>query len=256
LRDLRLLRVAHTPAAAKGIFQEPAYFPYLPSGAELAADMELCFPRRGRYQQNSFGLATRFPFAFLTKTRHVPLSREILVYPAVQPTDEFFEVLPLITGEFETFTRGRGDDLYRIREYMPEDSARHVDWKATAKSGSLKVREFSREDERKVRLIFDNPGPGTVSEQKYENAVTLAASLGWHFAKGNTEACFVAQGHRTGGDIHEFLAYLATVDPRVSPSVLDTLEVSDDFNIILTTRLRGAIPAKLWACSYFIFIGD
>jgi hypothetical protein len=174
----------------------------------------------------------------------------------VQPTDEFFEVLPLITGEFETFTRGRGDDLYRIREYMPEDSARHVDWKATAKSGSLKVREFSREDERKVRLIFDNPGPGTVSEQKYENAVTLAASLGWHFAEGNTEACFVAQGHRTGGDIHEFLAYLATVDPQVSPSVLDTLEVSDDFNIILTTRLRGAIPAKLWACSYFIFIGD
>ena len=67
---------------------------------------------------------------------------------------------PLITGEFETFARGRGDDLYLIREYMPEDSARHVDWKATAKSGSLKVREFSREDERKLRLVFDNPGSG------------------------------------------------------------------------------------------------
>ena len=86
--------------------------------------------------------------------------------------------------------------------------------------------------------------------------MTLAASLGWHFAEGNTEACFVAQGHRTGGDIHEFLAYLATVDPQVSPSVLDTLEVSEDFNIILTTRPRGAIPANLWACSYFVFIGD
>ena len=145
--------------------------------------MELCFPRRGRYQQNSFGLATRFPFAFLTKTRRVPLAREILVYPPVEPTDEFFEVLPLITGEFETFLRGRGDDLYLIREYMPEDSARHVDWKATAKSGSLKVREFSREDERKVRLIFDNPAPGSVSDEAYENAVTLAASLGWHFAE-------------------------------------------------------------------------
>ena len=95
--------------------------------------------RRGRYQQNSFGLATRFPFAFLTKTRRVALAREILVYPPVETTDEFFEVIPLITGEFESFARGRGDDLYLIREYMPEDSARHVDWKATAKSGSLKV---------------------------------------------------------------------------------------------------------------------
>ena len=109
------------------------------------------------------------------------------MYPPVEPTDEFFEVLPLITGEFETFARGRGDDLYLIREYMPEDSARHVDWKATAKSGSLKVREFSREDERKLRMVFDNPGPGTVSEQAYENAVTAAASLGWHFAEANAE---------------------------------------------------------------------
>jgi uncharacterized protein (DUF58 family) len=218
--------------------------------------MELCFPRRGRYQQNSFGLATRFPFAFLTKTRRIPLSREILVYPAVEPTDEFFEVLPLITGEFETFARGRGDDLYLIREYRPEDSARHVDWKATAKAGSLKVREFSREDERKVRLIFDNPTPGAVSVESYENAVNLAASLGWHFTESNTELSFVAQGYRTGGDIREFLAYLATVDPQAAPSLLDAFEISEDFNIILTTRPRGSIPANLWACSHIIFIGS
>lgn len=264
LRDLRLRRVADgahgaVASAPQGIFTESAYFPYIPAGKELTAEMELCFPRRGRYQQNSFGLATRFPFAFLTKTRAVLLSREILVYPPVEPADEFFEVLPLITGEFETFARGRGDDLYRIREYMPEDSARHVDWKATAKSGSLKVREFSREDERKVRLMFDNPGPGTVSEQAYENAVALTASLGWHFNETGTEVSFVAQGHRTGGDIREFLTYLATVDPQASPSLLDTmrdtLEISEDYNIILTTRPRATIPANLWACSYFIFVG-
>jgi uncharacterized protein (DUF58 family) len=259
LRDLRLRRVAGSvdgAAAPKGIFTESAYFPYVPAGTELTAEMELCFPRRGRYQQNSFGLATRFPFAFLTKTRRIPLSREILVYPAVEPTDEFFEVLPLITGEFETFARGRGDDLYLIREYRPEDSARHVDWKATAKAGSLKVREFSREDERKVRLIFDNPTPGAVSVESYENAVNLAASLGWHFTESNTELSFVAQGYRTGGDIREFLAYLATVDPQAAPSLLDAFEISEDFNIILTTRPRGSIPANLWACSHIIFIGS
>src|SRR5216683_6255627 len=147
LPDRQFRRIIGGAATPPGIFTESAYFPYIPAAAELAAEMELCFPRRGRYQQNSFGLATRFPFAFLTKTRRVALAREILVYPPVEATDEFFEVLPLITGEFETFARGRGDDLYLIREYMPEDSARHVDWKATAKTGSLKVREFSREDE-------------------------------------------------------------------------------------------------------------
>jgi uncharacterized protein (DUF58 family) len=255
LPDRQFRRVTDGAATPPGIFTESAYFTYIPAASELAAELELGFPRRGLYQQNSFGLATRFPFAFLTKTRRVALAREIVVYPPVEATDEFFEMLPLITGEFETFARGRGDDLYLIREYTPEDSARHVDWKATAKSGSLKVREFSREDERKLRVVFDNPGPGTVSEQAYENAVTAAASLGWHFAEVNAELSFVAQDYRGGAGIYDFLSYLATVGPKSAPSVLDSLEVSGDYNIILSTRPRGTIPASLWACSYFIFIG-
>lgn len=255
LPDRQLRRIAGAAAASPGIFTQSAYFPYIPAAAELCAELELCFPRRGRYQQNGFGLATRFPFAFLTKTRRVPLAREILVYPPVEMTDEFFEVIPLIAGEFESFARGRGDDLYLIREYMPEDSARHVDWKATAKSGSLKVREFSREADRRLRLVFDNPAPGTVSEQAYENAVTAAASLGWHFAESNADLSFVAQGYRGTAEIHDFLAYLATVGPQSSPSILDGLEVSGDYNVILTTRAHGSVPAHLWDCSYFVFIG-
>jgi uncharacterized protein (DUF58 family) len=253
-RDYKLRRVPKT-AALPYIFEGSAYFPYVPAGAELTADLDLRFDHRGCYQQKSFGLATRFPFAFLTKTRRVPLARKIIVYPPVEPADEFFEILPMITGEFETFARGRGDDLYLIREYMPEDSARHVDWKATAKSGSLKVREFSREDERKLRIVFDNPGEGVVSEKAYENAITLAASLSWHFAGENTEISFVSQGYSGEPDIYRFLAHLAVAQPQPSPSVVERLQPSDDYNIILTTRPRGGIPTALWACSYFVFIG-
>jgi len=253
-RDYKLRRVPKT-LAPPSIFEGSAYFPYVPAGSELKADLELCFDRRGCYQQKSFGLATRFPFAFLTKTRRVPLVREIIVYPRVEPADEFFEVLPMITGEFESFARGRGDDLYLIREYMPEDSARHVDWKATAKSGSLKVREFSREDERKLRIVFDNPGPGVVAEKAYEDAIALAASLSWHFAGENTDISFVSQGYGGGPDIYRFLAHLAVAQPQALPSVVERLQPSDDYNIILTTRPRGGIPTALWACSYFVFLG-
>jgi uncharacterized protein (DUF58 family) len=241
---------------APSIFEGAAYFPYIPAGGELHAPLQLHFGRRGTYRQESFGLSTRFPFAFLTKTRRLPLAREIIVYPRIEPVDDFFEVLPIIRGEFETFARGRGYDLYRIREYMPEDSARHVDWKATAKSGSLKVREFSREDERKLRIVFDNPASGLISETEYEEAVALAASLGWHFANENTEISFVAQDYSGGADIFRFLAYLASVEPRSSPSVIDHLGHSDDYNIIFTARARGSLPTMLWACSYFVFLGQ
>jgi len=253
-RDYRLQRVS-TADLPPDIFAGSVYFPYIPAGSELKADLELRFDRRGLYQEKGFGLATRFPFAFLTKTRHVPLAREIIVYPRVEPADEFFEVLPLITGELETFARGRGDDLYLIREYMPEDSARHVDWKATAKSGSLKVREFSREDERKLRIVFDNPGEGAVSEKAYEDAIAMAASLSWHFAGGNTEISFVSQGYSGVPDVYRFLAHLAVAAPQTLPSVVESLRPSEDYNIIVTTRARGSIPTALWACSYFVFIG-
>jgi len=253
LPDLSLRKVAE-PEVKSGLLRGAVYFPYLPARATQSADLALSFERRGRYQQDGFGVATRFPFSFLVKTRRIPLKREVIVFPAVDATDELFEVLPLITGEFEAFVRGRGYDLYRIREYMPEDTARHVDWKATAKSQSLKVREFTREDERKLRIVFDNPAPGRISAEEYERAVALAASLSWHFAGEDTDLAFAAEGYEGAPDVYEFLHYLALVTPRAGASVLDQLQLTDDYNVILTTRARGSIPTRLWACSYFIFL--
>jgi uncharacterized protein (DUF58 family) len=255
LPDRRVRRIVHD-GMASGIFDGSAYFPYVAPQTELSADLELRFQRRGRYSENSFGLATRFPFAFLTKTRRVPLNRTVLVYPAVEATDEFLDVLPMITGEVESFVRGRGYDLYRIREYMPEDSARHVDWKATAKSGSLKVREFSREDERKLRLVFDNPGPGVLPAFAYENAISLAASLAWHFANEDADLSFAAQGYKGEPDIYKILTYLALLEPQAGNSVIDTLPVTADYNIVLTCRPRGSVPTALWNRSYMIFLGE
>jgi hypothetical protein len=250
----RKLRRVRAPQS-QGILDGAVYFPYLPAGSEVSADLQLRFERRGRYQQDSFGLSTRFPFAFLSKTRLVPLAREIIVYPRVEPTDELLEILPLITGEWESFVRGRGNDLYRIREYLPEDSARHVDWKATAKVGSLKVREFSREDERKVRIIFDQPEKAVVSEKAYEAAVAMAASLSWHFSQEDAEVSFVAQGYDGSPDVYRFLSYLAVAEAGASRSLIEDIRPSDDYNIILTARPKGSIPTALWACSYFIFMG-
>ncbi len=259
MRDWRVGRIEVAPPAP-GIFEGMVYFPYLPPKAELAADLLLRFERRGRYCESSFGVATRFPFAFLTKTRDIALQSEILVYPPVLPPDELFEMLPLVRGEWESFVRGRGSDLYRIREYMPEDSARHVDWKATAKSGSLKVREFTREDERKLCIVFDNPSAGAVSGQAYERAVNLAASLAWHFSSQDAEVSFVVRGKGRGANLNEFLARLAVIEPGQGPqtSVLQEtdLGLSGEYNIVVTARSRGSLPTELWKRSYFVFVGD
>jgi len=265
LPDRRLRRVTLLPPPP-GIFQGMAYFPYVPPLSELSADLELRFEQRGRYREDSFGLATRFPFAFLTKTRHVTLPREVLVYPRIERTQEFLEILPMVQGEWESFVRGRGSDLYRIREYMCEDSARHVDWKATAKSGSLKVREFAREDERKLCIVFDNPEPGLILEMAYEKAVDLTASLAWHFSEHDAEVSFALPRHPRTRDLHQFLAWLAVIEPGANApgtnfSAGDSLQEmnlgnSNDFNIVITGRSRGSLPTALWNCSYFVFVDN
>ena len=250
LPDRKLRRISVDPPS--GVFHEAAYFPLIPPKIQLQAEVGLNFRRRGRYQER-FSLSTRFPFAFLVKTRRVALSREVLVYPELANSEEVVELLPVLSGKCEAYLRGLGSDLYRIREYLPEDSARHVDWKATAKSGALKVREYAREDERRLRLVFDNPGPGVISNQAYEQMVSLAASLTWRLSQQNVFLSFVCQDYESVGDFYGFLQYLATIAPQAGPSLLNALAGSTDYSLVFTACKRGTIPAALWASSYFLF---
>ncbi|HYL93030.1 MAG TPA: DUF58 domain-containing protein [Alphaproteobacteria bacterium] len=249
-----VLRRKIPTAGPPRIMQRPIYFAYVPANSRADAEVELIFQRRGIYAQDSFSLATRFPFSFLLKSRKVEMERHLLVYPALLEADDFLELLPMITGEFASFVQGRGTDLHLIREHTPQDPARFVDWKSTAKTGALKVREFTREDERRLRIVFDNPAPGAVSMPAYEHAVSMAASLACHFSSQNVELSFAASGYAGGGQLEDFLAYLALVQPAVGESVLDSLPVSPDYNVILTSRKAGSIPSAMWAGSYVIFM--
>jgi uncharacterized protein (DUF58 family) len=251
LPDRKLRRV--TIDTGSGVFHQSAYFPLLPPGSNLQAEVKLKFGRRGRYQER-FSLSTRFPFAFLTKTRRIALSREVLIFPELINSEEVVELLPVVSGKREAYQKGLGSDLYRIREYLPEDSARHVDWKATAKSGALKVREFAREDERRLRIVFDNPAPKQLSPERYEHMISLAASAAWRLAEDGVLLSFVSQEYEGTADIYAFLEYMAGLQPSPGPSVIETLAGSTDYSLVLTAQKRGTVPAGMWASGYFIFI--
>ncbi len=268
------LRVIGQPAKFPAeILARPVYFPYIPRRQSARQKVELVFPRRGVYRQEAFGIQTRFPFGFLQKTRKVDSGMELVVYPRVEPTEEFYEVLPLVSGELESFARGRGHDLYSIRDYQPTDSARFVDWKASAKTRTLKVREFTREDERRVMLVLDpsldpradgssGASPARANE-KFERAVTLCACLAWHFYEIDSVMEFRSAGLTVrlapaGEIIYEVLRHLAFVQPRPAEphgDFLSSLTAEPGiFKIILTSQPRGSIPTSLWTSSYFLFI--
>jgi uncharacterized protein (DUF58 family) len=254
--------------AAPNILARPVYFPHVPRQQTVRQNVELRFPQRGIYRQDALGLRTKFPFGFLQKTRRVDSEIEALVYPSVEPTEEFYEILPLVSGELESYQRGRGNDLYSIRDYQFNDSARHVDWKASARTGALQVREYAREDERRVLLAFDpfmNPREENpeLAGGRFERAVALCAGLAWHFYEINSVLEFRSAGFGTprataGEIVYDVLRCLARVSPlkaQADRSFLDSLsDAPDIFKIVLTSQPRGSIPTQLWSSSYIVFV--
>jgi uncharacterized protein (DUF58 family) len=251
------------------ILDAPVYVPYIPHRSAVTQHVELTFPRRGRYTQDGFRVSTKFPFGLLLKAHEITSKQEILVLPNVQPTEEFYEILPLIGGEIESFFKGRGHDLYAIRDYAESDSARHVDWKATAKAQQLKVREFTREDERRLVLVFDAVLPSTdeASLAQFEKGVTFCACLAWHFYEIDAQMQFIADGYETpmapaGEIIYPVLESLALIEPKAGgvSSLADfearIASAASGFHIVITNRPRGTIPTNLWGNSYLVFMNS
>jgi uncharacterized protein (DUF58 family) len=248
------------------VLTRPVYFPYIPRYRHATQQVELTFPRRGRYQQDAFQLSSKFPFGFLLKIRKLDARSALVVYPAVEPTEEFYEILPLISGEMESFYRGRGHDLYSIRDYQPGDSARSLDWKASAKAQRLKVREFAREDERRVELVLDSILPPQARtpalDERFERAVNFSACLAWHFYEISSQMKFRSptwETEVTTGEhiIYDILHHLALIEPRWLDEnrFLESLsEESGTFKVVITARPRGSIPTGLWTSSYFVFM--
>lgn len=255
------------------ILTQPVFFPYISSRSAARQKVELQFPRRGVYRQDAFGIRTRFPFGFFEKTRQVHSTIEIVVYPRVEPAAQFYEVLPLLSGEMASYFRGRGHELHSLRPYLPSDSARFVDWKVSARSGRLMVREFAREDERRVMLVLDpflGPPPAAADAsaaaahaERFERAVSMAASIAWHFHEINSVMQFRTDRFSTpmapaGEIIYDTLHELALLQADTSVAggaFLDELAGDREiFKIILTCRPQPTIPASLWSSSYFLFI--
>jgi len=267
-REVRKSKRKKTPlVTTRQILDFPVYVPYIPHQSSVTQHVELTFPRRGRYTQEGFRVSTKFPFGLLRKAQEVASKQEILVLPNVQPTEEFYEILPLIGGDIESMSKGRGHDLYAIRDYVESDSARHVDWKATAKAQQLKVREYTREDERRLVLVFDSclPSADEKSLAQFEKGVNFCACLAWHFHEIDAQMQFIADDFETpmapaGDIIYPVLETLALVQPKAGSATsagdlqARIASAEHGFHIVLTSRAPGSIPTNLWGNSYMVFM--
>jgi uncharacterized protein (DUF58 family) len=208
-----------------------AYFVLAPARASARQKIEYTFERRGRYPINGFRVSTKFPASFFKKWRRIDAKGELLVYPKPRPIDDFYHALPMLAGRMDSHARGSGDDLYAIRRYQQSDHMRHIDWKATAKSMAMMVREHTREDEWRLTIVFDAARPESAESEgwdsfatRFESAVVMAASLASHFITERADVELITQddkrniGPGSGYDhLYKILRSLATLEPSYGP---------------------------------------
>jgi uncharacterized protein (DUF58 family) len=208
------IHVAGTPESG---FESSLYFPVIPGGTMLEEPVDLYFPKRGLWRERSFQFTTRFPFGFAERRELVITRHEIVVYPCLDPLPGFDTLLVSVTGDLEARQRGRSHDFYRIRPYEALESARHVDWRATAHTGALQVREFASEEDYHVMLYLDLDVAHD-HHAWFETAVDCAAFLAYRLAERGARVRFRTQEFDvtlpSEGNIYTILKYLAVATRR------------------------------------------
>src|SRR5689334_12801118 len=244
-----------------------AYFSYVPHSAAAEQRVEQLFPTRGHVLIDGFELSTRFPFGFFRRRRRLRARNvDIIVYPKPEVISDKLHLLPMYAGRIPALRRGAGHDLFSMRDYQPQDNLRHIDWKATARSRRLTVREFTSEDERRITIVLDTRLRGEPSEdlrQRFEKGVVQTASLLKHFIDERAEVRLVL-GDEVGPfgsgteQLYRCLRRLALVTPddgaerELTQATRDPVE--HDYAILLTAAAPGSIPANVWRTSHVIYL--
>ena len=81
-------------------------------------------------------------------------------------------------GDYHSAFHGRGIEFSQVREYMPGDDIRTIDWNVTARSGVPHVKEFIEERDLTVLIAVDVSGSmafGSVDWRKCDVAAELTA---------------------------------------------------------------------------------
>jgi len=166
--------------------------------------------RRGRFRLGPTVIRAGDPFGLFPRERRFDASREVVVYPAVAESQGYSPPAGLLSGGAVSASRGSTttSNVAGIREYVVGDPQNRISWSASARRGTLMVKELEFDPSSDVWIVLDldrsthiaavysddwpdwpdwraPPVPWLDSTEEY--AVSAAASLSsWLLASGRS----------------------------------------------------------------------
>jgi uncharacterized protein (DUF58 family) len=159
-------------------------------------------PKRGLYTIGPLTVRVRDPYGFYLLEKR--LVAETL---AVMPRPEKIQGTPLRPrrvgpwpGTIPSKTLGLGTEFYSMREYLPGDDPKRINWKASARYRELIVNELEAERVTDIMVVLDTDVTfsETAEAELFERGVRAAASMARLLLRQGNRVGLVIQGEERG----------------------------------------------------------
>ncbi|MEV8538516.1 DUF58 domain-containing protein [Streptomyces sp. NPDC051572] len=191
----------------------------VPPGERRRLTTRLRPTRRGDRHADRVTIRSYGPLGLLTRqgTHAVPWAVRVLPpFTSRKHLPSKLARLRELDGRTSVLTRGEGTEFDSLREYVPGDDTRSIDWRATARQTTVAVRTWRPERDRHILLVLDT---GRTSAGRVGDVPRLDASM--------DAALLLAALASRAGDRVDLLAYdrrvRALVQGRTARDVLPSL---------------------------------
>lgn len=223
-------------------------------------------PLRGHYSLGPVSLRYRNTFNLSVEEMYVDHHSDMIIFPQIRDVEEAFvrsRSAKMYTGATTLRTPGPGTEFYSLREYVPGDPFKNINWKAYARTGDLMINEKCRDAVTDLYIILDSRDItriGTVLKNPLELGTVAAASLASFFIKRRDSVSLTIYDEKLSflppdtGDKQYFkiLSSLAGVAPRgTMPLQAVTNSLSARFSrgspvfIITSCEGDGTVPSAV-----------
>lgn len=178
--------------------------------------------RRGMLRVELARVGSLFPFGFLKKDIGTEVRAEAVVWPAPVEYRRHAAVSARRVAGGERVPRaGSGSDLLALRRYEEGDSHRLIHWKASARVGSLLVRQFAAERAEGFSIWLRTDALVWPRPEQFELLVSFCATLAEDLFRAEQLTGVAVNAEppaavRRLRDLEDFLDQLAAVAPRAA----------------------------------------
>lgn len=115
--------------------------------------------RRGDYHFGHLNLRWRGPLRLVVRQGRIPAAEDVKVYPNLLEVRRYDLLLRQNRlqelGLRHTRLSGHGTEFERLREYLPDDEYRRINWKATARRHRPITTEYQTERSQNIVVVLD-----------------------------------------------------------------------------------------------------